>query len=507
VALGAATIGAGLLWQARHRVSSPPSHSTPIAVAVLPLQNLGLDKDTDFLRLALADEIATTLSYVRSLSIRPFATTSKYSGPNLDLQQAGHEMRVTNIITGHYLKEGDLLEVTLEAVDVENNRTLWRDNMKFAALDMIAMRGAINAKVRQGLVPALGASTDFADAGTHPQNEQAYDLYLRSVSVPHDPGPNKDGISMLERAVGIDPSYAPAWTVLGLRYYYEATYSTGGEQAFQRSNTAYERALALDPNLITAAGQLITNRADRGESGRAYTDARNLVRRRPENAQAHFALAYVSRYVGLLDQSAEECETALSLDTGNYLFRSCGFTFSVLGKPERALDFARLDAGSEWTAFNMPDILLRQGKPQEALKSAKELPADSLDLKFYEACLGRSPSAELDRVAQEMDSKAQANPDPENKYTYGSLIAFCGGKKTALGLLKTAIEHNYCAYSALQSDPLLMKLRGAPEFSQLLSSAKDGRTVSWRNSTRFGLLDADPDIPTLTLRRSDAKLQ
>ena len=44
-------------------------------------KNLGSDKDVDFLRLALADEIATTLSYARSLSICPFATTSKYDSP------------------------------------------------------------------------------------------------------------------------------------------------------------------------------------------------------------------------------------------------------------------------------------------------------------------------------------------------------------------------------------------------------------------------------------------
>jgi len=48
---------------------------------------LGADKDVDFLRLALADEIATSLSYVRSLTIRPFATTSKYDSPTLDLQR------------------------------------------------------------------------------------------------------------------------------------------------------------------------------------------------------------------------------------------------------------------------------------------------------------------------------------------------------------------------------------------------------------------------------------
>ena len=48
-----------------------------------------------------------------------------------------------------------------------------------------------------------------------------------------------------------------------------------------------------------------------------------MVKKRPESAQAHFTLAYVLRYVGLLDKSAQECETALALDRGNYYFRSC----------------------------------------------------------------------------------------------------------------------------------------------------------------------------------------
>ena len=198
-----------LLWRSLYRTASHATSANPTTIAVLPFQNVGSDKDTDFLRLALPDEIATALSYVPSLSIRPFATTSKYNGPTVDLQQAGREMRVTDIVTGHYLKTGDQLQITLEAVDVENNRALWRDSLSVAALDMIAMRGQITAKVRQGLVPALGVSTEVGENGTRPQNEQAYDLYLRSVSLPHDPAPNREAIATLERSVAIDPSYAP----------------------------------------------------------------------------------------------------------------------------------------------------------------------------------------------------------------------------------------------------------------------------------------------------------
>jgi len=78
----------------------------------------------------------------------------------------------------------------------------------------------------------------------------------------------------------------------GSALYYDSTYSTGGEAAFQRSNAALERAIALDPNFAPAASALITNRVERGELAKAYRDAKDLVRRRPESAQAHFALAY-----------------------------------------------------------------------------------------------------------------------------------------------------------------------------------------------------------------------
>ena len=43
---------------------------------------------------------------------------------------------------------------------------------------------------------------------------------------------------------------------------------------------------------------------------------------------------------------------------------------------------------------------------------------------------------------------------------------------SAFRLIKSAIDRNYCATDALQSDPLLVKFRGSSEFSQLVSAAK-----------------------------------
>jgi TolB-like protein len=462
------------LWQSRHPAVPSVDSANPRVIAVLPFQNADSDKDTDFLRLALPDEIANTLSYVPSFSIRPFATTNKYSGSNLDLQQAGREMGVTSIVTGHFLTEGDQLEVTLEAVDVVNNRSVWRDTIRVATSDKIAMREQITSRVRQGLVPVLGGSSPSREAGTRPKSEEAYDLYLRSIAFPHDAGPNKEALAMLERAVGIDPTYAPAWDALGLRYYYDAAFGDGGEPMLKRSDSALERSLALDPNLISAAAQLVTNQMDRGNLGHAYAQASALVKRRPESAIAHFALSYVLRYAGLLDDAVRECDAALKLDRGNYQFRSCAWTFRQIGQPQRAMEFVRLDAGSEWAARLTAFILAGQGKLAEARQTiprTSDAPLMGRDL--FQYCLDPKEKSQLDRTAQKVESAALAGVDAEPRYTYGVLLSYCGQKDAAVRLLRSAIQQNYCAYAALQTDPLLVKLRGTSEFSGLLSAAKE----------------------------------
>jgi serine/threonine protein kinase/tetratricopeptide (TPR) repeat protein len=467
IAAVAIIVLAAIFWFLKQRPAAVVSTSSQKTVAVLPLQNLGADKDLDFLRLALADEIATSLSYVPSLTIRPFATTSKYDSPTLDLQEAGHAMHVTDVVTGHFLKEGSQLQITLEAIDVENNRTLWRDTMTVAAPDMIAMRGEITAKVRQGLVPALGAGTDSAEGATRPKSEEAYDLYLRSIALPHDPLPNKDAIAMLERAVGLDSAYAPAWDALGLRYHYDAAYSNGGEAAFQRANAAFERALALDPNFIDPAGQLAGAQVERGQLVRAFQDAKALVLRHPENAGAHFALAYVLRYGGAIEESAHECDTALSLDPGNFTFRSCSLTFDQLGNYKRAVEFLQLDAGSEWSSDNMMRQDIRDGKLPQAREIAQKLKNDAMV-----ACLDDSSSPSAATASRAAAAGVLADPDPEVRYVVALDILFCGQKDLAIGLIKSSIAGHFCPYTGLQNDSAWATLRGTPEFNELLSAAR-----------------------------------
>jgi adenylate cyclase len=440
-------------------------------LAVIPLQNIGADKDLDFLRMALADEIATSLSYAQSLSIRPFSTTAKYDSPGVDAQQAGQAMHVNDVVTGHFLKEGSQLQITLEAVDVENNRTIWRDTMNETAADLIAMRNEITAKVRQGLIPALGAGVNSAEGATRPENQEAYDLYLRSISLPHDPQPNKEAIAMLERAVGLDPNYAPAWCYLGVRYHYDSAYSNGGVEMRQRSDSALARAISLDPNYVMPTAWLITDRVEQGELARAYQDAKRLVDRHPENAQARFALAYVLRYGGAMDESATECNAALSLDPGNFMWRSCAFTFDQLGNYDRAANFLQIDAGSGWSNSNLIRHYVREGKLQQAAAVGEKL-EKTPSYTLMANCLNKPSPADMAPLVQTSMAVRFADPDPEPRYVVAADMLFCGQREAAVKLLRSAIAGHYCAYIGLQNDSLWTKLRGTPEFAEIVSAAK-----------------------------------
>lgn len=466
----------GILFWRWHETSAPVAgkmSAAPVTIAVLPFQNLGADKAEDFLRMALPDEVATTLSSVRTLSIRPFATTGKYAKVDVDLQQAGKEMHVGRIVTGHYQKIRDTLRLTLEAIDVGDDRVLWQETMNLPGEDLVATREQITTKVRQGLIPALGALSDANDKGTRPTNEEAYDLYLRSVALAHDGQQNQEAVRMLERSVGLDPAFAPAWAALGKRYYYEEEYGIGATGTMSRTVPALRRALALDPNLEDAAQQIVSIDTDAGKLVQAYKEAKALVEKRPQSGFAHFTLSYVLRYAGLAKETAQECETAMRLDPGNYQFRSCSSTFIMTGHYERARDFLRLDAGSEWSNNVELILLLREAKTSEAVERLRKMPESSFfHTRAIQACYEHPRLPASQQILEQFEKEIFAYRDPEPKFTQAGMFNPCLGNQFTARLIKSAIEGGFCAYDNLQDDPALVAFRKAPEYPALLTQAK-----------------------------------
>jgi len=443
-------------------------------LAVLPLQNINHDAAIDYLKFALADEVANALTYAKSLEIRPSASTRKYENGEADSAKIGRELGVRTVVAGHFLKENDKVLVTLEAVEVREDRLVWTDTLTAPADNLIVLQNRLAKKVRQELIPALGGASESVEAGSAPANREGYELYLRSLGVPHDPQPNKEAIAMLEQAVQLDPNYAPAWEALGRRYYFDAIYSGGGTAGYERSNAVLRRALAIEPGRAAAAGFLTTNLVEMGNLTKAYADARQLVERRPGSGTAHYTLGYVLRYAGQLEEAQSECAKALAIDPHNYNWRSCAFAFFEQGKNEKAMEYLDLDSGSEWSNAVRVSVLMRENKTTEAQTAAQQMTESPMWMRgFLMACLNKAPAAEVHRLGELAQTELLPEQDSELKYYQGTLLAACGEKQTALVFLRKAVEEKYCAREALAADPLLAGIRGDPEFRSIVQAAAE----------------------------------
>jgi hypothetical protein len=116
----------------------------------------------------------------------------------------------------------------------------------------------------------------------------------------------------------------------------------------------------------------------------------------------------------------------------------------------------------------LPAILLRAGKIDEAEEAIKNMPDLPI---WFKPLLSQCVQNGGVTTGQNIDAKTQAAllglRDPELVYYQASLMAFCGNRDLAVRMITAAIQRNYCAYSALELDPLLASLRDMAEFRRL----------------------------------------
>jgi TolB-like protein len=488
VAGAALLLGAGVAWGVLHRRATSPAGaagSAQTVIAVLPFENLSGDGTIDYLGLALPDEIATALTYAPGLAVRPFSSTRRYAVKNVDAKTAGQELNVSRVVTGQFQKEGDRLRVSMEVVDTDGDRVVWRDTTTTPSENLVTLSEQILQRVRQGLLPILGAGGDASGPSTRPKSAEAYDLFLRSKPLTTDPGPNEEAIAMLDRAVGLDPDYAPAWSALGQRNLWEAQNRHDREKAapfLSRATAAQERALSLDPNLLEAEVGLILLQANRGGIEGAYARARDLVRRRPQTARAHFALSYVLRRAGILDESMRECEIARAADPHARTLRSCGYAFEHSGQPDLAIEYFRLDAGSSFAKLGEAGALLWRKRLGEAATTY----AAAGDSRAAQLVSRKGTPQERDRLAAQYEADALAEYDGETRHENAEILASAGYGEAAVRLLRKSVEENYLCYPSMDRNPSFEAIRKNSDFAAIRAEAirKQKDFVAKRDAAR-----------------------
>ena len=284
----------------------------------------------------------------------------------------------------------------------------------------------------------------------------------------YDPGPNREAYSLLKRAVALDPNYAAAWYWLSQRAYYKAQYDNGGEASFAEAEEAGRRALELDPNNSKVMRELIIAKTEKGALTEAYDQAKQMLEKRPDDAEAHFALSYVLRYGGMLKESAKECDIALAKDPRNFGFRSCALVSEMRGDYARAKEIlSTTDPGSNFARQVAASMAMRQGDLQRAKEESLTTVGERAT--YVRACIDHTLTKQ---EIENFYSVMMSNRDPEPKSGYAGIMAFCGQPDYAIKLLETAIDQNFCGEDGLQSDPLLKPLQNKPEFQTVVAKAR-----------------------------------
>jgi len=462
VALTLVTLLGMLGWfLTRPKAQSPQLLSHRTTIAVLPFQNTTADYNLDYLSTALPDEVITTLSYAPTLSVRPFSMSQHFTGQNFDPHQAGQQLKVTDVVTGHFLRRADRVGVTLEAMDVAKDEVTWRGSVDVDSKDMLTLRREMTSLLQKGLLPSLGVSNVELSV-TKPKSQEAYELYLRSQdSVYWSMARNKDAIALLEKSVILDPGYAPAWLALGLHYSDEADFGSGGEQMHNKTIAALERACQLDPGMLPPAIELIEREAFYGDLSVSFARVHELARRWPRRAEVHLAFSGVLRAAGALEQAARECEATHQLDpelpTG-----PCYVLYIHMGDLAKARQEIERSPG-EFSTMMSGQVLVREGKVEEALPKLKTIPGGK-NFELLRDCWPDSSTSKCVETAKESESDFRGIPFTDAWYFGAAMQAFVGKKDAAVRLLRAASGHGLCVYPSVDRDPLFDKIRDSTEF-------------------------------------------
>ena len=454
---------AGMLtWRAPRREPRPAPDRK--VIAVLPFSNEGAGPEFDYLRYAIPNDLATDLTYAHSVSVRPFASTSAMAAP-LDPQTVGAKLRVTHVVAGGFLRENKTLRVNVELIDVARNEVIWRDQIMAGEQELITLHDKLAAQAARGLLPAMSVN----DAALHnipsPKNERALELFLHSFMIGLDPEPNQMAIKKLEESVVLDGTYAPAWAELGWRYYIDYHYGNGGNAAVAKALQAYKRSSELDPEMPPVS---TTIRVEQGDLNGAYDQASDFLNRHQDVSVAHYAMSYVLRYAGLLDEAGKQCDAALAIDPGFNVYRSCATAFYLQGNYAHAQSYIALDEHSAVVAAYRMIIALREVKSSLALAEAQTAARNGVAyVDLIRLYLNHASERELSEAAAKVEADPKTARDAEEQFRNAELLSLAGQSDAAIRQLRKAITGNYCSYPAMENDPLFGKIRQRPEFAEL----------------------------------------
>jgi TolB-like protein len=289
------------------------SHSEAAAhgksIAVLPFENLSEDKSNGFFADGIQDQVLTSLAKIGELKVISRTSTQKYAARPENLSQIARELGVEHILEGSVQRAGNQVRINVQLIEAATDSHLWAETYDRKLEDVFAVQSEVAQNIAQALAAKLSRGEREAISTKPTEVPAAYEAYLRGralvAHVAQTPREGQELLAPFREAVRLDPKFALAWAELA-RWCF--LISWGGLDPTGELNgegtRALERAVALAPDLPQAelARGVRMYYVDHDFSG-ALAVMRSLTTRLPNDAGVWLNVGYLSRRLGLFDES------------------------------------------------------------------------------------------------------------------------------------------------------------------------------------------------------------
>ncbi len=244
----------GVGWQAREAPEKAPATGLSIeSVAVLPLENLSEDPDQDYFAAGMTEALIADLSRLGDLKVISRTSVIRYKETTKTVPEIADELGVDAVVEGSVARSGNRVRIRTRLVEATTDHQLWTNSFEREIENVLGLQSEVAREITREIGASLGAQVAPTKKRRRVDPE-AYDAYLKAqigyLEGTEDPDPV---IQAFERAIELDPSFAPAHAAFAdFLGYLAMTGSMGQGDAYLRSRQLARRAVELDPDLPLA---------------------------------------------------------------------------------------------------------------------------------------------------------------------------------------------------------------------------------------------------------------
>ncbi len=316
-------------------------------IAILPFTTMSPDPQDAYLSDGMTEELITSLSGVRQLTVIARTSSMKYKGTSKGVSEIAKELNVGSLVEGSVRKAGNRVRVTVQLINATTEGHVWAQNYDRQLDDIFAIQSEIAEKVVSQLAVHLVGSEKARLEKKPTENPEGYMLYLKGRhywNKRSDEGLLK-AVSYFEQAVKKDPEFALGYAGLSACYSVMARNGPGSpSDNFELAEGFLAKALRLDENLAEVhAGLANILHYYHYEWEKAELEFQRAIELKPGYPTAHQWYAHLLASQCRFIESEKEMRTALQLDPFSVITNhNMGANYYYQGKFDDAIKWFEL---------------------------------------------------------------------------------------------------------------------------------------------------------------------